>query len=292
MVATFPLQTGTWLWRGQTINYVVQGEGAPLVLLHGFGASVGHWRKNITVLSEHYRVYALDWLGFGASAKPVQDYSLELWEAQLFDFMAAFIAEPVVLVGNSIGALIALMASAHATPGQIRGTVLLNCAGGLTHRPDELPLLVRPVMATFQWALQLPSLGEVLFNQVRSRRNITQTLKQVYGNTAAVTEELVDILYTPSEDPGAAQVFIRVITGPAGIPPETLLPQVPNPILVLWGEKDPWTPIDRGRKFGAYHPNLQFIALPDTGHCPHDERPELFHRHLLPWLAGLDRASQ
>jgi pimeloyl-ACP methyl ester carboxylesterase len=142
-------------------------------------------------------------------------------------------------------------------------------------------------MAAFQTALKLPGIGPFLFNRVRSPRNIENTLRQVYGNSEAVTPELVELLYRPSEEPGAAEVFLNVITGPAGTPPEELLPKVPNPVLVLWGETDPWTPIDRGRSFGDYHPNLQFVPLPQTGHCPHDERPELVHQYLLPWLAQL-----
>ncbi|MGI8933188.1 MAG: alpha/beta fold hydrolase, partial [Phormidesmis sp.] len=69
-----------WDWRGYDIKYVVAGEGQPIVLLHGFGASIGHWRKNIPVLAAAgYRVYAIDLLGFGDSDKPALDYSLDFW---------------------------------------------------------------------------------------------------------------------------------------------------------------------------------------------------------------------
>ncbi|MEL7333814.1 MAG: alpha/beta fold hydrolase, partial [Cyanobacteria bacterium J06560_2] len=61
----------TWDWRGYDIKYVAYGEGPPIVLIHGFGASIGHWRKNIPVLAAAgHRVYALDLLGFGDSDKP------------------------------------------------------------------------------------------------------------------------------------------------------------------------------------------------------------------------------
>ena len=64
------------------IRYTVAGEGQPLLLIHGFGASIGHWKKNIPVLAEAgYRVFALDLLGFGASDKAPLDYTLELWQA-------------------------------------------------------------------------------------------------------------------------------------------------------------------------------------------------------------------
>ncbi len=89
-MTTQQLKTGStfekldWTWRGYRIQYTVMGTGRPLVLIHGFGASIGHWRKNMPVLAaEGYRVFALDLLGFGGSDKPALDYNLQLWEELL-----------------------------------------------------------------------------------------------------------------------------------------------------------------------------------------------------------------
>lgn len=83
----------------------------------------------IPVLAEKYKVYALDLLGFGASDKPFMDYSMELWDEQIRDFMAEFVGEqPAVVVGNSVGSLATLMVGA-AAPERVKGVVLLNCAG-------------------------------------------------------------------------------------------------------------------------------------------------------------------
>ncbi|MFN5963681.1 MAG: alpha/beta fold hydrolase, partial [Pseudanabaena sp.] len=69
----------TWTWQGHQIQYSVTGSGTPLVLIHGFGASIGHWKKNIPAWAEAgYQVFAIDLLGFGASAKPALNYSLEI----------------------------------------------------------------------------------------------------------------------------------------------------------------------------------------------------------------------
>ncbi|UFP96987.1 alpha/beta fold hydrolase [Gloeobacter morelensis MG652769] len=281
-----------WTWRGHRICYWVAEpeatpERPPIVLLHGFGASAGHWRKNIAELAAHRRVYALDWLGFGASAKPALPYSLELWEAQLVDFCAEVVAAPAVLIGNSIGALEALIVSAHH-PERVTATVLINCAGGLTHRPEELPLVTRPVMAAMQMVLRMPGLAERFFDFARSKRNIRNTLRQVYGNAEAVTEELVELLYTPSTDPGAAAVFVSVLTAEAGPRPEALLPLVRTPLLVLWGDKDPWTPIGRGRTFTRYAPTARFVALEGLGHCPHDEDPQQVNAMIREWLKAVE----
>lgn len=277
-----------WQWQGHEICYwVAEPEGpitaTPIVLLHGFGASAGHWRKNIARLAQGRRVYALDWLGFGASAKPLLAYNLELWEQQLADFCLEVVRERVVLIGNSIGALVALMTSAHHTD-LVCAAVLINCAGGLSHRPSELPPLVRPVMGAMQMILRIPGLAETFFEYARSRRNIRNTLKRVYINHDAVSDELVELLYQPSTTPGAAKVFVSVLTADAGPAPEELLPQVHCPLLVLWGEKDPWTPIARGREFTDHAPGAEFIPLTGLGHCPHDEDPEQVNRIILEWL--------
>jgi pimeloyl-ACP methyl ester carboxylesterase len=125
------------------------GTGKPLVLIHGFGASIGHWRKNIPVLAAAgYRVFAIDLLGFGGSDKPALSYTLELWQQQLKDFWDAHITEPTVFIGNSIGALLSLMVVTEY-PEIAAGGVLINCAGGLNHRPDELNLPLRLVMGGF-----------------------------------------------------------------------------------------------------------------------------------------------
>ncbi len=230
-----------WTWRGHRIRYAIAGQGEPLVLIHGFGASIGHWRKNIPVLAQGYQVFALDMLGFGASDKPAESYSLELWEAMLADFWQEIVQRPAVFVGNSIGGLLTLMLMAHH-PAIASGGVLLNCAGGLNHRPEELPPPLRFVMGTFTRIVSSPAFGPLMFNQVRRKGRLRSTLKQVYCNPEAVTDELIDILYQPSCDPGAQAVFASILSAPPGPRPADLLPQIQQSLLVLWGEADPLDP--------------------------------------------------
>lgn len=281
----------TWLWRGYRVQWLAQGSGQPIVLLHGFGASIGHWRKNIPALAAAgYRVYAIDLLGFGGSQKPPIDYSMELWQELVLDFWAEFIQEPALWVGNSIGALLALMLSA-AAPERTRGTVLLNCAGGLNHRPEELNPVLRLVMGTFAQVVNTPGIGRFMFNQIRQKHRIRGTLKQVYGNPEAVTPELVDLLHEPSGDEGAYETFASILAAPPGPKPETLLPQIAGTLLVLWGETDPWTPIQGAKIYQnlaeTAGDRVTFLSIPNTGHCPHDERPEVVNSAIINWLSQM-----
>jgi pimeloyl-ACP methyl ester carboxylesterase len=285
-----PFEKLTWNWQGYKIQYTVMGKGCPLVLVHGFGASIGHWRKNIPVLAAGgYRVFAIDLLGFGGSDKPPLNYTLELWQELLKDFWAAHIQEPAVFVGNSIGALLSLMVMANH-PETAAGGVLISCAGGLSHRPHELNPPLRMAMAAFNRLVRSKITGQVIFNRVRQKQQIRRTLLQVYRNREAVTDELVDLLYTPACEPGAQQVFASILSADPGPTPSELLPEVKAPLLVIWGADDPWTPISGAKIFQQASENgkqIQITPIPNAGHCPHDEVPDIVNPLILNWLAEL-----
>lgn len=279
-----------WRWQGHKIRYTVAGTGKPLLLIHGFGASIGHWQKNIPVLAEAgYQVFALDLLGFGASDKAPIDYTLELWESQIVDFWAEFINQPTIFVGNSIGALLALMLVTNH-PAIAEGGVLINCAGGLNHRPGDLNPILSLVMAGFGKLVSSPVTGNFIFNNIRRKNQIRRTLYQVYRDRRAVTDDLVEMLYQPSCDPGAQQVFASVLTAPPGKTPSQLLPQLQRPLLVIWGEKDPWTPVAGAKIYqdlADNSPDVEFQIIPNAGHCPHDENPEAVNAQIIKWLGSM-----
>ena len=288
------LEKFTWTWQGHRIQYAVMGTGMPLLLIHGFGASIGHWRKNIPALAqEGYQVFAIDLLGFGASAKPNLDYSLELWQEQIKDFWQEKIQKPTVFVGNSIGALLTLMLVTRL-PELTRGGVLINCAGGLNHRPHELNLPLRLIMGAFTKLVSFPLTGKFIFERVRQKQQISQTLQQVYVDRAAITDELVEILHQPACDPGAREVFASILTAPPGPTPDELLGSLQHPLLVLWGENDPWTPIKGAKIYqdlvAEKEQNHEFHRIANAGHCPHDEKPEIVNQLILNWLAHLNHA--
>lgn len=125
-----------------------------------------------------------------------------------------------------------------------------------------------------------------------NRDNLKTVLQSVYSNKEAVDDELVEVILKPAETEGALDAFVSIITGPPGPKPQTLIPVIENPILVLWGDEDPFTPIDGpvGKYFRALpetNPQVQLFLLENVGHCPHDDRPDLVHEKLVPWLAQL-----
>ena len=290
---TEPIAGQYWLWRDQKIYFVKAGNNShrpPLLLVHGFGASTDHWRKNITELSQDFEVYAIDLLGFGRSQKPAWEYSGDLWRDQLHEFITEKIQRTTVIAGNSLGGYASLCVAADY-PQSVAGIVLLNSAGPFT---DTNPLgakkvnpLQKAISKTLQSILRQPWANQLLFAFVRQKSRIRSTLQKVYLDRSAVTEQLVEEIYRPSCDRGAAQVFASVFSTPQGKKVDELLSAMTCPLLVIWGEGDPWMNSQaRGAKFREFYPSLTEHYI-NAGHCPHDETPEVVNRLMRSWCNDL-----
>lgn len=286
------------------INYRVEGpkDGPPILLIHGFGASLAHFRHQFRDFTNAgYRVYAMDLLGFGASDKPANvDYSIDLFADLAGDFVNAMDEQGTgkrwVIAGNSIGGLCSLAAGKRLKD-RVRGVILLNCAPGMSvFRYEDVPLLVRPVLFLFQNVILGPHLGGYFFSRFKSRENVEAILKTtgVYKDTSNVDEELVESFLQPGNDNGSETVFLKVFGGKPGPTPESILPSLACPVLGIWGGADPWLSADKGKhpatefhKYMKTPGSFQLQILPDVGHCPHDESPDEVNSRILSWLEKL-----
>jgi pimeloyl-ACP methyl ester carboxylesterase len=274
-----------WQWRGHSIYYVRAGSHRtnrpPLLLVHGFGASTDHWRKNIAELQAEFAVWAIDLLGFGRSTKADTIYGGDLWRDQLHDFITEIIGESVILAGNSLGGYASLCVAAQR-PESAKGLILLNSAGPFSDSPaPKKPNFLQKTIGSLlnqSWASYL------LFQYLRQPSVIRKTLNKVYLDRSAVTDKLVADIQRPACDRGAVKVFASVFKSPQGEKVDVLLQQLQHPLLMLWGEGDPWMNArDRGRKFRQYYPNLTEYYF-QAGHCPHDEIPEQINSTIVQWV--------
>ncbi|KAH7566379.1 hypothetical protein ACOSQ2_023141 [Xanthoceras sorbifolium] len=282
-----------WTWRGHKIHYVVQGEGSPVVLIHGFGASAFHWRYNIPELAKRYKVYAIDLLGFGWSEKALIEYDAMVWRDQVVDFLKEIVKEPAVLVGNSLGGFTALVA-AVGLPEQVAGVALLNSAGQFgdankkNNQSEESTLqkiFLKPLKEIFQRIV----LG-FLFWQAKQPARITSVLKSVYVNASNVDDYLVESITRPAADPNAGEVYYRLMTrfmlNQSKYTLDSCLSELSCPLLLLWGDLDPWVGPAKANRIKEFYPKTSLVNL-QAGHCPHDEVPELVNGALMDWLSTL-----
>jgi pimeloyl-ACP methyl ester carboxylesterase len=263
----------------------------PVVCIHGFGGNADQWRFNLPELAKQgYSAYALDLMGYGYSDKPSPKdfrvnelYNFQNWADQTCQFVDNVVKEPSVLVSNSVGGLVALQAAVER-PDLIKGVILIDISLRLLHETKQ-SALQKPFVKLVQDFLRESPLGGIFFSQVAEFRGLLNILRQAYAGD--VSDETVKLILEPGLQPGAADVFLDFISYSSGPLPEQLLPKVKSPVRILWGENDPWEPIDMGRAYAdkTLYPCVdEFVPLPGAGHCPMDQTPEKVNEEILRFL--------
>ena len=298
----------TWDWNNLCVSYATPGlsnHKPTIVLIHGFGACKEHWRHNLKPLAEHFDVVAIDLVGFGNSAKPPslldgelaisgQDsvrYGIDFWAGQVTAFIKSHIQQPVALVGNSIGAVVALAAARELEQEgtAASGVVLIDCAQRAIDekRVSEQPFgrrLGRPLLKTLvrkRW------LTNLLFRSLAKRGVIRAVLGQAYPTGSNLDDMLVDILYRPTSDAGASESFRGFINLFNDRLAPDLLGELTTAVSIIWGSKDPWEPIEEAERWQHFDCVDTFQTVTGAGHCPHDEAPDQVNPLLIERLSSM-----
>ncbi|MCH8062245.1 MAG: alpha/beta fold hydrolase, partial [Chloroflexi bacterium] len=187
---------------GIRIHYVVAGEGRPVMLIHGLGASVVTWRDNIAALSQSHRVYAIDLPGHGDSAKPDIGYEPDAIVECIGKLVDELGIERPAIIGNSVGGALAMM-FAFRFPDLVSGLVLVGSAG----LGREISLYIR--------LLSVPLIGTVL--ETFKIGGPKLMLANVFHDRSLATEELANELYRSRKMPGAREAVMRVIRNTVSI---------------------------------------------------------------------------
>ncbi|MEB3225882.1 MAG: alpha/beta fold hydrolase [Synechococcus sp.] len=285
----------SWLWRGWQIRYSFwrtspeNQRRSPIVLLHGFGAALEHWRGLMPLLAQDRDVYAVDLLGFGGSRKGEADFGVSLWTAQLTDFLQLVVGRPVILLGNSLGSLVC--ANLGQDPkNQVKAIALISVPD-VAQRQAMLPKPLRPLVNGLERSAMQPWLLKLIFRVARRPVVLKNWLKLAYPSWAAIDPELLAIIQAPTLDQDADQAFValsRRVGQPGFAPPMAeIFPQILCPMLILWGEKDRFVPVAIAPKLAATNPRITLKTLPDLGHCPHDEAPQLIYELFSQWLEAV-----
>jgi len=263
-----------------------------LVLLHGFGASSGHWRDNAeAIAAAGYRVYAMDLLGFGQSDQPGGRLDNRLWSRQLQCFLEQIVGKPAVVAGNSLGSLVGL------TTAVFRPELVLAVAAAPLPDPtllSPLPLRRSPWSRRWQrWLVLLVSrclpLG-LLIAVLRQNPLLRMGLASAYAGSERIDNELVQLIRWPASRSTAGRALGAMVRGMALRPARATAPQLllrlNRPLLLLWGRRDRLVPPVIAERVVQQAPAglAELHWLEGLGHCPHDEAPETFNTALIGWL--------
>lgn len=256
-------------------------QGVPIVLIHGYGGLIEHWRQIMPSIVRNHTLYALDLYGFGFSARPCIPPSRVLWATQVADLIRQIVAGPAVVVGHSLGGMVAAQTAAMY-PDLVRGLVLVNSAGlSPASQPSTFDRL-------FFNLLKTEGIGEMLAGVFANPWSIRQVLRTAYYREECVTPELVKTFYAPLRQPGGPQYYVATSRAFYDMFLNIQPGDVQTPTLLIWGAEDRSLPVSVANAFQQrMFPQAEIHAIPASGHCPFDETPESFCDILLPWVARL-----
>ena len=281
-----------WNWKNYQIAWQVEDTNNnsqfAIVLIHGFGACKDHWRFNQKDISSIAPCYALDLVGFGDSSQPKSqishekktshnfNYCFDNWSQQVYDFCNEIVQKPVLLIGNSIGGVIALNTSKQLSR-KCLGIILIDCAQRTMDdkRLAEKSLLMRFLRPVIKTLVRQRILSSNIFKNAAKKSFIKKILKVAYPSGSNIDEELIQILFKPTQGEGAPEAFRGFINLFDDYLAPDLLEIINIPVYLIWGEKDPWEPVKEAQKWLDTFDCIKSLdIIPEAGHCPHDEMPD------------------
>ena len=266
--------------KDHTISYVVKGKGEPLLLIHGFGAGVWLWEKQIDVLSQWNLVYALDLIGHGFSDRPKIDYTPETYIHSVRDFMDGVGIKEATLIGNSMGGGIA-WAMAGLFPERVEKLVLINCVP-----PNVLDQVRNLSFRMLAAMIHLPLLPYLVFAG-RSRNSVKRMLHNCVSDTSRITPEVIDRQYRISRIRGTPWVLYSTFKHGREAPKLTpCLSRISCPTLLIWGEEDRIFPPAVGEGLQRMISGSKLRIIKKSGHIPMWETPEEVNQAVLEFLKG------
>ncbi len=262
---------------GRRMRYVEmgEGEGPPVVLVHGLAGNWQNWLENIPRLAAERRVLALDLPGFGASEKPADGVSLPGYGRAVDGLCERLELGEVALVGNSMGGFVTAE-TAIQFPGRVERLVLVSAAGITSSN-----LRREPVMAWGRAAMMAGSRGAAEKRMAVQRPR----LRQLVFSTIIRHPSLIgaEMLWEMSQGAGRS-VFRAALEAILDYDFRDRLRDIRCPTLVVWGEEDMLVPVNDAGEYERQIPEARKVVLADTGHVPMIERPRTFNDCLLEFL--------
>ncbi len=256
-------------------------HGVPVVLIHGYGGMIEHWRSVMRMIAKEHTIIAPDLYYFGQSTIPHVPPNRDLWPDQIAELIAETAHGQAILVGHSLGGMIAAQ-TAHDYPKLVRGLVLVNSIG--LQVPKAIPL--PDVDHIFRNVMQSPGVGEVFANLFGNIVGARQGLFSTYHRKERITPELVEQFSAPLRRKGGREAYLAVSRAFRELVISFEKHEVTIPSLLIWGDRDTSVPVRMAHAFKKHLlPHAEIALIPESGHCPFDETPQEFCDILLPWLA-------
>jgi pimeloyl-ACP methyl ester carboxylesterase len=258
---------------GYKLHYIDVGQGEPVVLIHGFADSTYTFSKNIAPLvAAGRRVILVDQPGLGRSELPPEPYvySLENQSEQILKLLDQLGLQRFAVGGSSMGGGVSLyLAWKH--PDRVTRAALFDPACFRLDQYGWMPLVSHPSIARLATAIAI-------------REGVAYGLYDVFFDTNKVTSAVIDEYAQALNKPGFQDVLWRLIHDYFSPEFERMTRsygEIKTPMLLIWGDHDKWAPPLLGPRLRDAIPGSRLIVVPDCGHLPHFERPEVVNPFIV-----------
>ena len=272
---------------GFKLHYLEAGRGAPVVLLHGLGGDGSRWAPNIEPLARDFHVFALDQIGFGQSDKPLANYHTGMLAEFLVDFLKAVNVGRASLVGNSMGASVALY-TAVRYPQAVERIVLADGGG---FRPAAAA--AGADRGTGAPAASSDAARRRQLQNSVTREETREFFRILFHNKSLVTDRMVDeqlvmrlrSAFTITKIQEAGEKGLGAVT-------EAEVRTVKAPTLIVWGKYDELANPAGADRLEHAIAGSKKVIVDDCGHMPQLEKADVFNRVVRDFLMADARATQ
>ena len=251
---------------GMQVHYRDEGQGMPIVLVHGTAASLHTWDDWTSELTKTNRVIRMDLPAFGLTGpNETRDYSIKSYTQFMDDFITKIEIDSFHLAGNSLGGNIAWnYALEH--PHKVQKLVLVDASGLPTGKPKP-------------WIFKMANIPVLNtgFLYYTPKFLIEKNIKEVYADDSKITDELLTRYHKMALREGNRQAFVdraKLDFKQDSLSTIERLKSIQNPTLIIWGEQDDWIPLTCGKAMNENIPNSTLKVLKNSGHVPMEENPK------------------
>ncbi|MFC1576342.1 alpha/beta fold hydrolase [Candidatus Omnitrophota bacterium] len=253
--------------NGINIAYRQEGQGRPVVLVHGFASFSYTWLSLVKLLPSGFKYIALDLKGFGRSDKP-RDKAYSAYDQAniLAEFINKLNLENAIIIGHSFGGITSLLAILSGRiKNPVRGLILIDSVAYFKHMPDFIANLRIPVANMLELEL------------IPSRTLVRQVLEEVFYDKSKITEEMINEYAECLSLPGAKTSLVRSASQFVSEDMKHVhdkFGQIDIPALVISGVDDRLIPVQESYYLKRDLQRVELKVIPQCGHSPQEECPD------------------
>lgn len=269
--------------NGLVVHFKIMGQGEPVfVLLHGFGASLYSWQPVMEQFSQLGTVIAFDRPAFGLTERPLSwegqnPYSPEAQVALVIGLLDHFAIEQAILIGNSAGGTVAMQV-ALTHPQRVSALILVDPA---VYAGGGAPAWIRPLLRT----PQMRHLGPLFARQIQARG--PQLVELAWHDPSRLSPETIALYQKPLQVENWDKALWEFTLASQASGLADRLAEFTLPVLVITGDDDRIVPTADSIRLAGELPAASLVVIPQAGHVPHEERPDLFMQAVNEFLATL-----